>query len=141
MNSTNDPNSTGIPGIVRVFTLVLICAGMFFAYVFMFKPGLTFPGATISDYSSQLGFYSTGVRVLGSVVGLAIALALNSPRLLALMLVTRLVIEVGDVVVGIVTGGTASNNILVGVIAALELLAILKLLQVIRANKLTLRNH
>ena len=128
----NSRNNASIPGIVRAFTVVLISAGLFFAYVFMFQPGLTFPGATISDYSSQLGFYSTSVRILGSVVGLIVALALNSPRLLALMLVTRLVIEVGDIVVGVVTGGTVSNNILVAVIAVLELLAILKLLQVIK---------
>lgn len=123
----------GIPAIVKAFTMVLILAGLFFAYVFTFDPGLAFPGAAITDYSSQLGFYSTGVRVLGSVVGLVIALALNSPRLLAIMLATRLVIEVGDIVVGVATGGTTSNNIMIGVIAVLEALAIAKLLQVMKA--------
>ena len=125
----------GIPAIVKAFTGVLILAGIFFAYVFAFNPGLTFPGAAITDYSSQLAFYGTGVRVIGSVVGLVIALALNSPRLLAIMLATRLVIEVGDIVVGIATGGTVSNNIMIGVIAVLEALAIAKLLQVIKEQE------
>ena len=125
----------GIPKIVKIFTVLLILAGLFFAYVFSFNPGLAFPGAKIHDYSSQLGFMSTGVRVLGSVVGLAIALALNSPRLLLLMLITRLVIEVGDIAVGFATDGTLGNTIMISVIATLELLAILKLLQVIRQER------
>lgn len=124
-----------IPSVVRVFTAILILAGLFFAYVFTFNPGLTFPGAEITSYSSQLGFYSTGVRVLGSVFGLIVALLLNSPRLLALMLATRLVIEAGDIVVGFATGGTAVNAIMISVIAVCELLAILKLLRVIRAER------
>lgn len=134
--ATQTTNPAGIPRMVKLFTVILILAGIFFAYVFTFNPGLVFPGAQITDYSSRLGFYSTGVRVLGSVVGLIIALALNSPRLLAIMLATRLFIEIGDIVAGIATGGTTSNNIMIGVIALMELLAILKLLQVIRAEKL-----
>lgn len=125
---------TGIPAIVKLFTVLLIVAGLFFTYVFMFDPGLAFPGAKITDYSSRLGFMSTGVRVLGSVVGLVIALAFNSPRLLFLMLVTRLVIEVGDILVGFATGGTPGNAIMIAAIALLELLAILKLWQVIRRD-------
>ena len=122
----------GIPTVVKGFTALLILAGLVFAYVFTFNPGLAFPGASITDYSSQLGFMSTGVRVLGSVVGLAIALALNSPRLLLLMLVTRLVIEAGDIVVGFATGGTTSNAVMIGVIAVLEILAIWKLVHVLQ---------
>ena len=125
----------GIPTSVKIFTVLLILAGLFFAYVFCFNPGLAFPGAKIHDYSSQLGFMSTGVRVLGSVVGLAIALALNNPRLLLLMLITRLVIEIGDIAVGFATGGTLANTIMIGIIASLELLAILKLLQVLRRER------
>ena len=130
MHTANDKSD--IPGSIKIFTALLILAGVFFTYVFSFDPGLTFPGAKITDYSSRLGFMSTGVRVIGSVVGLVIALALNSPRLLLLMLITRLVIEVGDILVGFVTGGTTSNTIMIGIIALLELLAVLKLLQVIR---------
>lgn len=130
MAFTND--RVGIPAIVKGFTALLILAGLGFAYVFTFNPGLAFPGASITDYSSQLGFMSTGVRVFGSVVGLVIALALNSPRLLLLMLVTRLVIEVGDIMVGFATGGTTSNAVMIGVLAVLECLAILKLVRVIQ---------
>ena len=130
MHTANDKSD--IPGSIKIFTALLILAGVFFTYVFSFDPGLTFPGAKITDYSSRLAFMSTGVRVIGSVVGLVIALALNSPRLLLLMLITRLVIEVGDILVGFVTGGTTSNTIMIGIIALLELLAVQKLLQVIR---------
>ncbi len=124
-------DKSAIPRSVRAFTVVLILAGCFFTYVFAFNPGLAFPGAQITDYSSRLGFMSTGVRVLGSVVGLIVALALNSPRMLLLMLITRLVIEVGDILVGFATGGTTTNTIMISAIALCELLAILKLWQVI----------
>ena len=73
MNVQASTNTDGIPLAVRIFTWLLICAGFFFAYVYTFNPGLSFPGAKITDYSSQLGFASTGVRVLGSVVALLIS--------------------------------------------------------------------
>jgi hypothetical protein len=119
----------GIPRPVQLFTWVLICAGLFFAYVYTFNPGLSFPGAKITDYSSQLGFASTGVRVLGSVVALLISVLYNKPQWLLITLISRLVIEVGDIVVGLATGGTVLNNIMIGVIAALELWAILQLMK------------
>ncbi len=117
----------GIPQPVKIFTWVLICAGLFFAYVFTFNPGLSFPGAKITDYSSQLGFASTGVRVLGSVVALAVSVIYNQPQWLFITLISRLAIEVGDIVVGLATGGTMLNNLMIGVIALLELWAILQL--------------
>ena len=119
----------GIPRPVQIFTWLLICAGLFFAYVFTFDPGLSFPGAQITDYSSQLGFASTGVRVLGSVAALLISVILNKPQWLLITLISRLVIELGDIVVGIVTGGTLTNNVMIGIIALLELWAIGKLIK------------
>jgi hypothetical protein len=119
----------GIPRPVQIFTWLLICAGLFFAYVFTFDPGLSFPGAKITDYSSQLGFASTGVRVLGSVAALLISVILNKPQWLLITLISRLVIELGDIVVGIVTGGTLTNNVMIGIIALLELWAIGKLIK------------
>lgn len=130
-------NAVGIPKEVKLFTWLLILAGLFFTWVFLFRPGLVFPGAAITDYSSQLGFYSTGVRVIGSVAGLVIAVLSNRPGWLALMLITRLIIETGDILVGLVTGGTMSNNILIGVIALLELLAVVRLFQVMRGEAKT----
>ena len=124
-----------IPKSVRFFTWFLIVAGLFFFYVFTFNPALTFPGAAITDYSSQLGFYSTGVRVLGSVVALLISVLLNRADLLAITLVSRLAIEVGDIAVGFATHGTMVNNIMVAIIALLELWAILKLLSAIQHSK------
>lgn len=126
-------NAVGIPKEVRLFTWLLILAGLFFAWVFLFNPGLVFPGAQLNDYSSKLGFYSTGVRVIGSVAGLVIALLSKRPSWLALMLITRLLIETGDILVGLATGGTLTNNLLIGVIAVLELLAILRLFRVMKS--------
>lgn len=127
MTSTLPAAPVGIPPPVKVFTWALIGAGLFFAYVFTFNPGLSFPGAKITDYSSQLGFASTGVRVLGSVVALLLSVVYDKPQWLLITLVSRLVIEVGDIVVGIATGGTMVNNVMIGVIAALELWAIVQL--------------
>jgi len=129
---TTTPASTtdnGIPKAVRIFTWVLICAGLFFTYVYTFNPGLSFPGAAITDYSSQFAFASTGVRVFGSVVGLLISVIYNKPQWLLITLISRLAIEMGDIVVGFATGGTLTNTIMIGVIAAFELWAILTLIK------------
>jgi hypothetical protein len=39
------------------------------------------------------------------------------------MLATRLIFEVGDVIVGLVTGGTLANDVMISIIAVLELIA------------------
>lgn len=129
MTTQTSNNDHGIPQPVKIFTWVLICAGLFFAYVYTFNPSLAFPGAKITDYSSQFGFASTGVRVLGSVAALMISVLYNKPQWLLITLISRLVIEVGDIIVGFATGGAMVNNIMIGVIAALELWAILKLVR------------
>ena len=121
---TQSPAGNGIPQSVRIFTWLLIVTGLFFAYVFTFNPGLSFPGAKITDYSSQLGFASTGVRVLGSVAALLISVLFNKPQWLLITLVSRLFIEVGDIVVGFAIGGSLTNTILIGIVALLELWAI-----------------
>lgn len=128
-NTNQTATMQTIPFAVKIFTWVLICAGLFFVYVFTFNPGLAFPGASITDYSSQLGFASTGVRVLGSVVALLISVIYNKPQWLLITLVSRLVIEVGDIVVGVATGGTMANNIMIGILALCELWAISKLIK------------
>ena len=119
----------GIPFSVQVLTWLLIGAGVFFVYVFTFNPGLVFPGAQISDYSSRLGFASAGVRVLGSVIALLLSVLLNKPQWLFITLISRVIIEMGDIVVGITTGGVWSNNFMIGVIVLVELAAIFKLSQ------------
>ncbi len=130
MSTMTTSSDAGIPPLVKAFTWLLICAGLFFAYVFTFNPGLSFPGAKITDYSSQLGFASTGVRVLGSVAALLISVICNKPQWLLITLISRLVIELGDIAVGIATGGTMMNNIMIGVIAMLEFWAIAQLVKV-----------
>lgn len=132
MASHQNQRPAAIPTGVKVFTWVLICAGLFFGYVFMFNPALAFPGAAITDYSSRLGFYSTSVRVFGSVAALLISVLLNRADLLAITLASRLFIEVGDVIVGLVIGGTMVNTLMVSVIALFELWATLQLLKAIR---------
>ena len=126
------PANESIPQSVKVFTWVLIVAGLFFFYIYTFNPGLVFPGAQITDYSSKLGFASTGVRVLGSVAALVISVLFNRPQWLLITLVSRLFIETGDIVVGFTTGGTMVNNVMIGIVAALELWAILTLVKASR---------
>lgn len=121
-----------IPLSVKIFSWILIVAGIFFFYVFTFNPGLSFPGACITDYSSQLGFSSAGVRVLGSVVALLISVIFNKPQWLFITLISRLVIETGDIIVNVATDGTITNTILIGVIAILELWAVIKLYKIIK---------
>ena len=126
-------SNAGIPASVKVFTWTLIFAGVFFAYVFAFNPGMVFHGADISDYSSQLGFYSTGVRVLGSVVALLVSVVFNRADWLVITLISRLAIELGDIAVGFATGGAMVNNAMVALIATFELWAIVKLVRLSKA--------
>ena len=119
----------GISKSANIFGYFMVIAGLFFAYVYMFNPGLTFPGIEISTVSEKFGLYSTGVRVIGSVIGILVALLLDSAALLALMLVTRVVIELGDVIVGMaIHGGAAdANTFTLTILAAVEVYFIVKL--------------
>ncbi len=123
----------GIPWSVKIFTWLLICAGIFFGFVFFTNPGMSFPGATITDYSSQLGFYSTGVRVFGSVIALLISVILNNPYFLIITMVSRVFIEIGDIIVNIVLKGSQTNTIMISIIALFEIWAVLKLFKTIKA--------
>jgi len=93
--------SAPIPARARVFGWLLALTGCFFAYVYMASPGAFFPGVAVESFSEKFGLYSTGVRILGSVAGIVVALVLNSAALLALMLLARIFIELGDVAVGL----------------------------------------
>ncbi len=99
-----------IPTPVRIFTWILICAGSFFFYVYTFNPVISFPNASLATYSAKMGFASTGVRILGSVLALLISVVANNPRWLFIILVSRVFIELGDVVVGLVLDGVTANT-------------------------------
>jgi hypothetical protein len=120
-----------IPISAKIFGYFMICAGLFFAYVYMFNPSIAFPGIEIQTVSEQFGLYSTGARIIGSVVGIAVALWFDSAVLLALMLITRVCIELGDIVVGLVVHGGAvdTNTFTLAVLAAVEVFFIVKLLK------------
>ena len=136
MNALKLKLQPAIPRSARIFGWILVLAGCFFAYVYTVTPGSFFPGVSISSYSEQFGLYSTGVRILGAVVGILIALALNSAALLALMLATRIFIEVGDVFVGLLInhGVPDTNTFTLLGLAALELYFLVKLLNVISTS-------
>lgn len=111
-----------IPTRAKVFGWLLVFAGCFFAYVYMITPGTFFPGVTAESFSERFGLYSTGVRILGSVLGILVALLLNNAALLALMLLTRIFIELGDVVVGLVlNAGPDANTVTLLALAGAEL--------------------
>lgn len=125
-----------IPTRARVFGWLLVLAGLFFAWVYMFAPGGFFPGVTVESFSERFGLYSTGVRILGSVLGIVLALVLNSAALLALMLATRVFIELGDLVVGLVlNGGADANTATLAVLAGVELYMLLHMLGKMRSAR------
>ena len=134
MNQTYRALGPTIPRSATIFGWILVIAGSFFAYVYMFNPSLSFPGVTIGTYSEQFGLYSTGVRILGSVLGIVIALLLNSAALLALMLATRVFIEFGDVIVGLVinNGAVDANTFTLTALAGIELFFVIKLVRTLR---------
>ncbi len=123
-----------IPLPIKVFAWMLIFAGCFFAYVFNFNPSLTNPSASISDYSSQLGFTMTAVRVISSVVALLISVYFNNSKFMAITLVSRVVGEWGDVITSLVLGGTLMHQIPLAILGAIELWAVLTLFKNIKAN-------
>ncbi len=132
-HSLKMPLQPAIPASAKIFGWILVLAGAFFTYIYIFNPGAFFPGVTINTYSEQFGLYSTGVRILGSVLGILIALMLDSAALLALMLVTRVFIELGDVAVGLIinNGSTDANTFTLAALAAVEFFFIVKLARVL----------
>ena len=131
---TNQRLSIGIPTPVRIFTWLLICAGSFFFYVYTFNPVISFPNANLETYSAKIGFASTGVRILGSVLALLISVLANNPRWLFITLISRVFIELGDVVVGLFLDGVTANTFALLVLASVEIWAVLRLWKVIKSN-------
>ncbi|MBL9062761.1 hypothetical protein [Tabrizicola sp.] len=125
--------SAPIPTRSKLFGWLLVLAGCFFAYVYMATPGAFFPGVTVETFAEKFGLWSTGVRILGSVLGILVALLLDSAALLALMLLTRIFIELGDVVVGLVlNSGPDTNTFTLTALAAVEFYMCLFLIARIR---------
>jgi hypothetical protein len=131
---TNQISNVGIPTPVRIFTWILISAGCFFFYVYTFNPVISFPNANLDSYSAKMGFASTGVRILGSVLALLISVLYNKPNWLFITLISRVFIELGDVVVGLNLDGVTANTFSLVVLAGLEIWAVLRLWNAIKTN-------
>ncbi len=131
---TNENLAVGIPTPVKIFTWILICAGCFFFYVYTFNPVISFPNASLDTYSAKMGFASTGVRILGSVLALFISVLANNPRWLFITLISRIFIELGDVVAGLILDGITANTFSLTVLAGLEIWAVLRLWKVIKTD-------
>lgn len=131
----NQTISAGISTPVKIFTWILICAGCFFFYVYAFHPSISFPNANLDTYSAKMGFASTGVRILGSVLALFISVLANNPRWLFITLISRIFIELGDVVVGLNLDGVTANTASLIVLAGLEIWAVVRLWKVIKTDK------
>ena len=131
----NQMTIAGIPTPVKIFTWILIGAGSFFFYVYTFNPVLSFPNANLDTYSAKMGFASTGVRILGSVLALLISVVANNPRWLFITLVSRIFIELGDVVVGLTLDGATANTFSLTVLAGIEIWAALRLWKIIETDK------
>lgn len=130
----NQISNVGIPTPVKIFTWILICAGCFFFYVYTFNPVISFPNANLDSYSAKMGFASTGVRILGCVLALLISVIYNKPHWLFITLISRIFIELGDVVVGLNLDGVTANTFSLLVLAGLEIWAVLRLWKVIKTN-------
>lgn len=117
-----------IPTSVKIFTWILILAGSFFFYVYTFHPSISFPNANLDTYSAKLGFGSAGVRILGSVLALFISVVANKPKWLFITLISRVFIELGDLVLGLILDSFTPNVIALLVLASAEIWAVWKLL-------------
>lgn len=112
-----------LPKSVQIFTWILIGAGCFFFYVYTYAPHLSFPNANLDSYSAKLGFESTGVRILGSVIALLISVISNNPRWLFITLISRIFIELGDLFVGLNLDGVTVNTYALLILASAEIWA------------------
>lgn len=130
----NQNSTWSIPTPVKIFTWILIVAGSFFFYVYTFNPSISFPNANLDTYSAKMGFASTGVRILGSVLALLISVLANNPRWLFITLVSRVFIELGDAVIGLLLDGATANTGALLVLAGAEIWAVVRLWQVIKTN-------
>lgn len=90
--------------------------------------------ANLDTYSAQMGFASTGVRILGSVLALLISVLANNPQWLFITMISRVFIELGDAVVGLLLDGVTANTGALAVLAAAEVWAVSRLWQVIKRN-------
>lgn len=133
--STTSTRNLGIPRPVAIFTWILMGAGCFFFYVYTFQPSLSFPQASLDSYSAKMGFASTGVRILGSVLALFLSVWANDARWLFITLVSRVFIELGDTVVGLLLAGPTVNTGALLVLAAVELWAVRRLWMVIQVAR------
>lgn len=120
-------NTQNIPTSVKIFTWILILAGSFFFYVYTFSPNISFPNANLDTYSAKMGFGSTGVRILGSVIALLISVLAKNPKWLFITLASRVFIELGDLVLGFILDGFTPNVIALLVLASAEIWAVWKL--------------
>lgn len=127
-------NTPNIPISVKIFTWILICAGSFFFYVYTFSPNISFPNANLDTYSAKMGFGSAGVRILGSILSLLISVVANKPKWLFITLISRIFIELGDLVLGFILDGFTPNVIALSVLASLEIWAVWKLLPYQKEN-------
>ena len=118
---------TGIPTSVKIFTWLLICAGYFFFYVYTFNPSISFPKANLDTYSAQMGFASTGVRIIGGVFILLLCVLFDKPQWLFITLVGRVFVELGDVTAGLILDGVTPATFALLVLASLEIWAASKL--------------
>jgi hypothetical protein len=138
MKNQNSITNVGIPRPVKIFTWILLCAGSFFFYVYTFNPSLSFPNANLDTYSAKIGFESAGVRIMGSLLALFISLLANNPRWLFITLISRISIELGDVVVGLVNDGVTANTIGLIILASIETWAVLKIKYVMQRHDINL---
>ncbi len=127
-------NTPNIPISVKIFTWFLILVGCFFFYVYTFSPNISFPNANLDTYSAKMGFGSAGVRILGSVLALLISVVANKPKWLFITLISRIFIELGDLVLGFILDGFTPNVIALSVLASLEIWAVWKLLPIQKEN-------
>lgn len=129
---TNQNMTLTIPISVKIFTWLLILAGSFFFYVYTFNPSISFPNANLDNYSAQMGFGSTGVRIIGGVLLLLICVLANKPSWLFATLLGRIFVELGDNILGFILDGFTPNTIALLVLASLEIWATYTLWKVIK---------
>ena len=82
-----------------------------------------------------MGFASTGVRILGSVLALIISVWVNDARWLFITLVSGIFIELGDTVVGLLLDGPTANTAALLGLAAVEVWAVRRLWMVIHVAR------
>ncbi|MBI3241259.1 MAG: hypothetical protein HYZ49_03090 [Chloroflexi bacterium] len=124
---------SSIPGAIKIYAGIGAALSLFFAFAVYFNPAQVSDGAVLDNTSIKFAFYTAGASSLGLGVGLILAILSNRPKSMALMLITRVVVAIQDMLIAIVLATGTGRVAFQAVIVIFGIASIVKLFTIIRS--------